>query len=63
MREDELRSEEEERDIKRGVAILTIDGEKMQYAGVEVERNLRSTNFAVTRGGKSEETPELEDWL
>ncbi len=63
MREDELRSEEEERDIEGEVAVLTIDGEKMQYAGVQVVRNLRSTTSAVTRGRKSEETPELGDWL
>ncbi len=53
MREDELRSEEEERDIKGEVAVLTIDGEKMQYAGGQVVRNLWSTTSAVTRRGKS----------
>ncbi len=63
MREDELRPEEEERDIKGEVVVLTIDVEKMQYAGGQVVRILRSTTSAVTRGGKSEETPELGDWL
>ncbi len=28
-----MQSEEEERDIEGEVAVLTIDGEKMQYAG------------------------------